>query len=101
MLPLPVKNNLDLNEEKSDWMGIRKKNVFTPITLPVKRDICADQNYVYGENLSLVMRKADFCICEKKDVDQLRRNREADQHLYFRYTDSTIPLLPKYKISSL
>ena len=33
-----------------------------------------------------------FCICENKD---------ADQRLCFRYTDSTIPLLPKSKISSL
>ena len=28
-------------------------------------------------------------------------NREADQRLCFRYTDSTIPLLPKSEISSL
>ena len=34
--------------------------------------------------LSLVMRKPDFCICENKDADQLRGNREADQHLCFR-----------------
>ena len=47
------------------------------------------------------MRKPDFCICENKDADQLRGNREADQRLCFRYTDSTIPLLPKYEISSL
>ena len=45
--------------------------------------------------LSLVMRKPAFCICENKDADQLRGNREADQRLCFRYTDSTIPLLPK------
>ena len=31
----------------------------------------------------------------------LRGNREADQRLCFRYLDSKIPLLPKYKISSL
>ena len=31
----------------------------------------------------------------------LRSNREADQRLCFRYLDSTIPLLPKSKISSL
>ena len=48
--------------------------------------------------LSRVMRKPDFCICENKDADQLRGNREADQRLCFRYTDSTIPLLPKSKI---
>ena len=47
------------------------------------------------------MRKPDFCICENKDADQLRGNREADQRLCFRYTDSTIPLLLKSKISSL
>ena len=31
------------------------------------------------------MRKPDFCICENKDADQLRGNREADQRLCFRY----------------
>ena len=45
-----------------------------------------------GLQLSLVVRKPDFCICENKDADQLRGNREADQRLCFRYTDSTIPL---------
>ena len=48
---------------------------------------------------SRVMRKPFFCICENKDAEQLRGNREADQRLCFRYTDSTIPLLPKYEIS--
>ena len=47
------------------------------------------------------MRKPAFCTCENKDADQLRGNREADQRLCFRYTDSTIPLLPKSEISSL
>ena len=51
--------------------------------------------------MSRVVRKPDFCICENKDADQLRGNREADQRLCFRYTDSTIPLLPKYGIPSL
>ena len=45
--------------------------------------------------------KTFFCICENKDADQLRGNREADQRLCFRYTDNTIPLLPKSEISSL
>ena len=51
--------------------------------------------------LCLVVRKPAFCICENKDADQLRGNREADQRLCFRYTDSTIPLLPKSEISNL
>ena len=46
------------------------------------------------------MGKLAFCICENKDADQLRSYREADQHLCFGYTDSTIPLLPKSEISS-
>ena len=45
------------------------------------------------------MRKLDFCLCENKGADQLHSNCEADQRLYFRYMDSTIPLL-KSEISS-
>ena len=40
------------------------------------------------------MRKLAINICENKDADQLRGNREDDQRLCFRYTDSIIPLLP-------
>ena len=47
------------------------------------------------------MGKPTICICENKDADQLRGNREADQRLCFRYKDSRIPLLLKYKISSI
>ena len=46
------------------------------------------------------MGKLTICICENKDADQLRGNREADQRLCFRYLDSTIPLLFKSEISS-
>ena len=45
--------------------------------------------------------KTGFLHMRKQKRDQLRGNREADQHLCFRYTDSTIPLLSKSKISSL
>ena len=44
------------------------------------------------------MRNPAFCLCENKDADQLRGNREADQRLCFRYTDSTNPLLSKSEI---
>ena len=40
------------------------------------------------------MRKPTFCVCENKDADQLRGS------LCFCYIDSTIPLVPKYEISS-
>ena len=52
-------------------------------------------------DMSRDVRKPDFCICESKDADQLRGDREADQRLCFRYADSRIPLLPKSEISSL
>ena len=52
-------------------------------------------------NMSRVVRKLAFSICENKDADQLRGNREADQRLCFRYMDSAIPLLSKSEISSL
>ena len=45
--------------------------------------------FVIHLNLSRVMRKPAFCICENKDADQLRVNREADQRLCFRYIDRT------------
>ena len=47
------------------------------------------------------MRNPAFCICKNKDADQLRGDREADQRLCCRYTDTTIPILHKYEISSL
>ena len=57
-------------------------------------------------HMSLVMRKSAFCICENKDADQLRvasRNREADQRLWSRYTDTIHPLYflnPEFQASS-
>ena len=44
-----------------------------------------------------VMRKPTFCICENKDGDQLRGNREADQRLCFRYIDKTTQLVTALK----
>ena len=56
---------------------------------------------MFSSYLSRVVRKPAFCICENKGADQLRGNREADQRLCFRYMESVIPLLSKFKISSL
>ena len=63
--------------------------------------ITACSDTLESRKLSLVMRRPAFCICENKDADQLRGNREADQHLCFRYTDSTIPPISKSEISCL
>ena len=43
------------------------------------------------------MGKPTICIGENKNADQLRGNREADQRLCFRYSDSTIPPLQGVK----
>ena len=52
------------------------------------------------KHLSRLMGKPTICIGENKDADQLRGNREADQRLCFRYSDSTIPPLLNSKISN-
>ena len=52
------------------------------------------------DEMSCIVRKPDFCLGENKGADQLRGNREADQRLCFRYSDSTIPLLLKSEIAS-
>ena len=51
-------------------------------------------------HMSRLMEKPTICISENKDADQLHGNREADQRLCFRYSDSAIPLLLKTEISS-
>ena len=50
--------------------------------------------------MSRLVRKQKICIGENKGADQLRGNREADQRLCFRYSDSTVPLLLKSEIAS-
>ena len=55
--------------------------------------ICMDAH----DELSHVVRKRDYCLCENKGADQLYSNCTADQNLCFHYMDSTIPLLPKSK----
>ena len=57
--------------------------------------------HMHVHEMSRVMRKPTICICENKDADQLRGNREADLRLCFRYIVNTILLLSKSEISSL
>ena len=74
-------------------LSVLHKNISCGYSLEVRR--------CYNVHLSRVIRKPTFCICENKDADQLRGNREVDQCLCFRYIDSTIPLLSKPEISRL
>ena len=60
--------------------------------------------YENGEQteMSRVVRKPAFCICESKDADQLRSNREADQPFVFatRIVQSLYFLNTKFQASS-
>ena len=47
------------------------------------------------------MRKPAFCIYENKDPDSFAVTAKLISAFVFGYIDSTIPLLPKYEISSL
>ena len=76
-------------------------NIFLPCFVILSTCIWLPLSVNVDGYMSRVMRKPAFCICENKDADQLRGNREADQRLGFRYMDRTIPLLPKSDISSL
>ena len=52
-------------------------------------------------HLSRIMGKPTFCICENKDADRFRSNREADQRLCFRYIVQSLNFLyPKFQASS-
>ena len=66
--------------------------------------VCKEKRIFWPSELFLtigrIVRKPDFCLCENKAADQLRGNREADQRLCFRYTDSIFPLLLISEISS-
>ena len=76
--------------------------MYDPIMLPLIHISLASFLGGIPNNMSLVMRKLDFCICENKDADQLPGNHKADQRLCFCYMvlmDSTIPLLSKSEIS--
>ena len=54
-----------------------------------------------GFYLNCFIRKQVFCICKNKSADQLCGDHTADQCLCFCCIDSTNPLLPKSKTSSL
>ena len=96
-LYIGIRNNLELSVDISSSLSIfARDGNFEP-----RNVINVNELYKQCNNLGRVMRKPDFCLCENKCADQLRSNCEADQPLCFRYTDSTIPLLSKSKISSL
>ena len=57
--------------------------------------------YVYAKKVYEPPREKTYNLhMQNKDADQLRGDREADQCLCFRYTDSTCPILLKSEISS-
>ena len=89
--------------------GASRKQVFVMYTPIVPHFYILKLVYIQGiqfflifapKHMSRLMGKPTISIGENKDADQLCGNREADQCLCFRYSDSTIPLLLKSEISS-
>ena len=78
--------------------------VCTPVHIEIQAKVAAARNFSSGKNHMITNEprheETGVCLCENKGADQLRSNCEADQRLCFRYMDSTIPLLSKYKIFS-
>ena len=98
-LPASNKRPLEINEGKPFLPTAVCFRIHCSISK--KNKLLFSYAFISQIHMSRVMRKPTFCICENKDADQLRGNREADQRLCFRYIDSTIPLLSNSKISSL
>ena len=75
-------------------------NVLNPRDLVFRPDI--GHKLYHHHEMSRVVRKPAFCMCENKDADQLRGNREADQRLCFatRIAQSLFYLNPKFQASS-
>ena len=57
--------------------------------------------YVHMASYEPRQEKTNVLHMRKQRRRSASRYREADQRLCFRYLDSTMPLLPKSKISSL
>ena len=91
-----------INLEAMTWPCYTENHITMRLKCSSKGDHVrhVGQYEVYYLNMSRPMGKPTICIGENKDADQLRGNREADQRLCFRYSDSTIPLLLKSEISS-
>ena len=73
---------------KADKINIRLLSIQIPVW---------EQLSFRSMEMSRLMRKPTIYIFKTKGADQLRSYCEADQHLCFRYTDSTISLLSKSK----
>ena len=71
--------------------------IYIYIYMCVLKEMC---NMRFVLHMGCRIGKLTNCICENKDADQLCSNCKADQRLCFRYSDSTIPLFSKSKISS-
>ena len=77
--------------QKLDNIGNQDGTYFDKVYDTHYQMLC--HNLERQEQMSRIMRKPMSGICENKDTDQLRGNREADQRLCFRYIHSPTPLL--------
>ena len=84
-------------------VGVRKFRHITVIIQSINLFESHIQGIIHVRLIEPCREKTGFLhnMRKQRRTDQLRGNREADQRLCFRYTDSRIPLLPKSEISSL
>ena len=101
-----VANNADSNQtahpdEMSCWdlqiCWKIEENLHNSSTVCIMPGIIPRKSCVIKDQLSHVMRKPDFCICENKGADQLRSNLKLISAFVF----ATISLFPKSEIFSL
>ena len=70
------------------------------LTTKIAQSIQFNKLLKFAVHVLTDMRKAAFCTWKNKGTDQLRGNHTADQHLCFRYIDSSIPPFPNSAISN-
>ena len=58
-------------------------NQYTETLLTKMQHLFKCQQFLAQDQMSRVMRKPTFCICENEDADQLRGNHKADHAFVF------------------
>ena len=95
----PLSGYMVMRNRKSSDCSIYVTNSQQFSLVQSKHRVSPDTILLSTHEMSRAVRKPDSSLCENKGADQLCSNCTADQRLYFRYRDSTIPLLLKSKFS--
>ena len=74
-MPFGLKWNLHFAKDYAEFFC---SSAISPFSLVNNCLYCDDNFQMKDDDMSRVMGKSAFCICENKDADQLRGHREAD-----------------------